>query len=218
MRILTEALGIQYGLLEPEDVPDMGHVLARAFSEREPPAIAVGMSFDDLEGLVSIFGPKALAEGLSIVARTTSNELVGALLTEDFGTPPPIGIAGAPSRFAPVGALLDSLDDEYRTGHSVVPGSHLHLFMLGVSNGFSGAGIAQRMIKLCLENGAQRGYRLAITEATGRVSQHVFRKLGFQERYARAYKDFSCEGRLVFESIEAHGGTTLMERVIGGAA
>ena len=113
MRILTELRGIQYGLLEREDVGDMARVLGDVFSRRDPPAIAVGMSAADIEGFVGIFGPKALAEDLTIVARNSSGELVGAMFAEDFGTPPPADVTRAPASFAPVGALLDSLDDEY---------------------------------------------------------------------------------------------------------
>jgi ribosomal protein S18 acetylase RimI-like enzyme len=217
MRILTELRGIKYGLLEREDVGDMARVLGDVFSRRDPPAIAVGMSATDIKEFVDIFGPKALAEDLTIVARNSSGELVGAMFTEDFGTSPPADVTRAPASFAPVGALLDSLDDEYRATHPVVPGSHLHLFMVGVSDSFGGAGIAQTMITLCLTNGAQRGYRLAITEATSRTSQHIFRKLGFRDFCTRSYKEFLYEGRHVFESIRAHGGTVLMERSVGGA-
>jgi ribosomal protein S18 acetylase RimI-like enzyme len=217
MRILTEVRGIRYGLVEHEDVREMAGLLGDVFSRRDPPAIAVGMSATDIEGLVRIFGPKALAEGLTIVARNSSSELVGAMLTEDFGTPPPADVDRAPARFAPVGALLDSLDDEYRATHPVLPGSHLHLFMVGVADSFGGAGIAQTMITLGLTNGAQHGYRLAVTEATGRTSQHIFRKLGFQDLCTRSYKEFLHQGTRVFASVEADGGTILMERSVGGA-
>jgi ribosomal protein S18 acetylase RimI-like enzyme len=217
MRVLAEVRGIKYGLLEREDIPGMARVLAEVFSQHDPPAIAAGMSITDIEEIVGIFGPKALAEGLTIVARNSSGELVGAMLTEDFGTPPPCGFAGAPARFAPIVALLESLDDEYRRTHSVVPGSHLHLFMVGVSNSFNGAGIAQTMITVCLTNGAEHGYRLAITEATGPVSQHIFRKLGFRELLTSSYRDFLHEGRHPFEPITQYGGTILMERRFGPA-
>jgi ribosomal protein S18 acetylase RimI-like enzyme len=217
MRTLTELRGINYGLLEREDIGDMARVLGDVFSRRDPPAIAVGMSASDIERFVGIFGPKALADDLTIVARNSSGELVGAMFTEDFGTPPPADVIRVPASFAPVGALLDSLDDEYRATHPVVPGSHLHLFMVGVSDSFGGAGIAQTMITLCLTNAARRGYRLAVTEATGRTSQHIFRKLGFQDVCRRSYDQFLYDARRVFESIAAHGGTVLMERSIDGA-
>ncbi len=136
MKFLTEVRGIKYGLLQREDIPGVARLLADVFSRHDPPAVAAGMSHTDIEGLDGIFGSKALAEGLTIVAQNSSGELVGAMLTEDFGTPPPSGIAAVPSRFLPVGALLESLDDEYRKAHPVSPGSHLHLFMVGVSDSF----------------------------------------------------------------------------------
>ena len=85
------------------------------------------------------------------------------------------------SRFVPVGALLDSLDEPYRARHPDVSGSPLHLFMVGVLDFFGGAGIIQAMVTPCLRNAVKRGYGLAVAEVTRRASQHIFRKLGFQE-------------------------------------
>jgi ribosomal protein S18 acetylase RimI-like enzyme len=215
---LADSDAIQYGLLKSADAAAMTGLLAGVFSHHDPPAVAVGLSHSDLEKLVNIFVPKALTECLTITARNSAGEIVGAMLTEDFGTGQPPGIADVPSRFLPIAALLESLDNEYRQTHAVGPGSHLHLFMLGVSDTHSGLGIAQALVTHCLRNGAARGYRYAVTEATGRASQHVFRKLGFRELATASYREFVHRGERAFESIESHGGTILMERSVEGAA
>ena len=155
-------------------------LLATAFSQREPPAMAAGLTTQDLEILVHIFRSKALEEDVSIVARTRAGQLVGALLTEDFGTPPPAGLNVAPERFAPIGALLDSIDDEYRKAHSVVPGSHLHLFMIAVAASHLRQGIAQTIISCCLENGIARGYRMAVVEAQAFCRSTCFETRDFE--------------------------------------
>jgi ribosomal protein S18 acetylase RimI-like enzyme len=62
--------------------------------------------------------------------------------------------------------------------------------MLAVDLQFDGKGIAQSLVERCLENGARKGYRRAVTEATGSISQRVFRKLGFEERFRTRYRDF----------------------------
>ncbi|MCX7602184.1 MAG: hypothetical protein N2Z75_09645 [Meiothermus sp.] len=212
MRTLAQVGAIEYGILEHSDIGDMARLLGEAFSQREPMAIAIGMLAADIEEHVRILGGKAVLEGLTVVARDEAGDIVGAVLTEDFGTPPPPGMDAAPTSFAPIGALFDTLDDQYRAAHRIVPGSHLHLFMVGVSERCEGAGIAQTMIKLCLANGAKRGYRMAVTEATGRASQHIFRKLGFRELAMELYGEFLYEGQCVFKAVEAHGGAILMER------
>ncbi len=205
---------VDYGPVEEREFGAMAALLAETFSRSEPPAVAVGMSAGEIERLVSAFRPKALAEGLAIVAREASTgDLVGALLTEDFGTPPPEGLDAIP-RFAPIAALLDGLDRRYRDTRTVVPGSHLHLFMLAVAGRAVGRGIAHRLVRACLENGRSRGYRYAVTEATGNVSQHVFRKLGFQDFLAAPYATFRFEGKTPFSSITEHEATILMEREV----
>lgn len=205
--------GVEYGIPERAELPSMASLLAEAFSRYEPLARAVGLSSPEVEALVRAFGPKALTEQLSVVARTAhTDELVGALLAEDFGTPPPEEIADIAPSFAPIGALLDGLDEQYKASRKISPGEYLHLFMAGVKYHASGRGIARHLIAMGLENGKARGYGFAVGEATGSASQHLLRKLGFREILAAPYKDFVFEDRRVFSSIVAPEATLLMER------
>ncbi len=210
---LDVVAGVEYGLLEHAELRPMARLLAEAFSLYDPPAVAVGLTSPQVEALVTAFGPKAIAEKISVVARVASAEdLVGALLAEDFVTPPPDGLEDVAPSFAPIGALLGDLDSRYRASRTILPGSCVHIFMVGVADRASGQGIAQQLVTTCLANGRARGYRLAVTEATGSVSQHVFRKLGFRDILAAPYKDFLFNGRRVFSSIIGPEATILMER------
>lgn len=58
----------------------------------------------------------------------------------------------------------------------------------------------------------RRGYRVAVTEATNKVSQHIFRKQGFVERAQRSYEAHRFGGRQVFASIAERGGPMLMDK------
>ena len=139
-------------------------------------------------------------------------QLVGALLTDDFGTPLPAGLEHAAPDFGPIGALLDDLDERYKGTTAVGPGTHAHLFMIGVEKSATSRGIAHRLIECCVDNASRRGYTSAVTEATGNISQHIFRKLGFKELHTARYKEFSFNGAQVFSSIQGVDGTILMER------
>jgi ribosomal protein S18 acetylase RimI-like enzyme len=90
----------------------------------------------------------------------------------------------------------------------------LHLFLLGVDQGSTGNRVAQKLVMACLENGRRRGYRLAVTEATNKISQHIFRKQGFVEREWRSYRDYRYEGQATFMSIADQGGPVLMDKVL----
>ena len=211
MRALAKAGGIRFGLLDAEDVPATVALLADVFSKHDPPAVALALSAADVEAIVGILAEKALAEDLTVIAMSDKGELVGAMLSEDFGTSPP-DLSVAPAAFGALGAVLEEMEDEYRKTNTPSPESDLHMFMLGVSDDYGGRGIAQALVRFCVEHAASRGYRSAFAETTGLTSQHIFRKAGFEERYKVSYDDFMHEGRRVFASIADQGGALLMVR------
>lgn len=213
MRTIRVAGGVEYGLLEEGDAGAMARLLADAFSRFEPMGVAIEIPHEQVERLVVAFVPKALTEQLTVVARDESEgHIVGALLAEDFGTDPPQGLDEAAPRFAPIGSLLEGLDERYRSDTLVAPGTHAHLFMVGVAESAGGRGIASTLVETCIANAARIGYRTAITEATGSASQRVFRKHGFMDLFVASYKEFTFNGRRVFSSIEGVEGTVLMTR------
>lgn len=175
----------------------------------------MGLTPADLERFVGLLCQRAAADGLTIVARSLeTKQIAGVLLTDDFAVPPDLATSEISDKFLPILAMLDSLDEQYRQSRSIVPGQSLHLFMLAVDEHFAGRGIATQLATACLTNGRQKGYTHAVTEATGRVSQHVFRKLGFVERARVSYQDYRYDGRAVFASIRDHEAAILMDRVI----
>ena len=211
MRLLNVVSGIDYGLLESADAPRMASLLADAFSRFEPMAVAVKLPYAQVERLVAAFVPKAISEQLAIVARDPSRgRLVGALLADDFGTAPPTGLEEAAPLFAPVGALLDGLDEQYRATTSVAPGTHVHIFMVGVDEKAGSRGIAGHLVGACIAQAQRLGYQTAVTEATGAASQHVFRKARFQGVATARYRDFAYGGQHVFSAITGVEGTMLM--------
>ena len=204
---------IEYAIYAAEDADEMALLLGGVFSRRDPPAVAVGLTPSEFEAFVRLFCPKAAVEGLTIVARHTgTRELVGALLTEDSASVMPQGMDRLSPKFEPIFDILGQLDMEYRGDQEVTPGGSLHLFLVGVADSVAGRGVAQQLVSTCLENGVQKGYRLAVTEATNKVSQHIFRKLGFIERVRRSYLSHHFDGRAVFASIADQGGPILMDK------
>ena len=51
---------------------------------------------------------------------------------------------------------------------------------------------------------------MAITEATGVASQHLFRNLGFTEELAIEYKSYQFKGKQIFSSINKPRNCLLM--------
>jgi ribosomal protein S18 acetylase RimI-like enzyme len=212
MKPLHSSVGIEYGRFELSDLDSLCEVLADSFSRGEPLALATGLSHHDIQAIVKLFGPKAAAEELTVLAKTSSGAVVGALLAQDFATPPPTGLENVTAAFQPIGALLEGLDDVYRRGREIRTGTHLHLFMIGVAPTHSGKKIAQELLATGLNNGVAKGYRQAVTEATGNLSQHIFRKAGFVERHVASYADFVFDEQHVFRTIRSPAGTILMDK------
>jgi len=206
---------ITYDLLIENDSDEMSKLLGEVFAERDPPAVAAGITAPEFEAFVSLFCPKASAEGLTIVARSSvTGEMVGAMLAEDAGTAPPDTLDHISPTFAPVLDILGQLDADYRSSTTIRPGEFVHLFLIGVAREFAGMGIAQQLVTRCLENAVQKDYSRAITEATNKTSQQVFRKLGFVDRVQRSYADHRFEGQSFFTSISDHGGPILMDKLL----
>ena len=204
---------IEYGIYTAQDADEMARLLGEVFSRRDPPAAAVGLTPSEFEAFVQLLCPKAAVEGLTILARRAgTGELVGALLTEDSASALPEGMGRLSPKFEPIFDILGQLETEYRVDRTLGPGESLHLFLLGVAESAGGCGVAQHLVSTCLEYGARKGYQLAVTEATNKVSQHIFRKLGFVDRVSRSYVNHRFAGRSAFASIADHGGPILMDR------
>lgn len=213
MRTSDEQQRIEYGIYTAQDADQMARLLGEVFSRRDPPAVAAGLTPAEFEAFVRLFCPKAAVEGLTVVARDAgAREIVGALLTEDGASAPPDGMDQLSPKFKPIFDLLGQLDTEYRADRTLRRGESLHLFLLGVAESVAGRGVAQHLVSTCLEYGASKGYQLAVTEATNKVSQHIFRKLGFTERVRQSYFSYRFAGCAVFESIAEQGGPILMDR------
>lgn len=204
---------MDYTIAGPSDREGLVRLLATVFSESEPPAVAMGLSFRDLEQFLQLLAPGAIADGLTVLARSSdTGKLAGVLLTDDFASPPALDLNQISKKFLPIFSMLETLDEQFRKGRTISAGDYLHLFMLAVDEQFAGRKIGQGLVEACLENGLRKGYRKALTEATGRVSQHVFRKLGFVDRFSVSYQDFRYEDQVVFASIQGHENAILMDK------
>lgn len=204
---------LDYDVAKPSDADDIVRLLAKVFSESEPPAVAMALSGDEMKQFLQLVVPNVLPDRLTVTARSSgTGELAGALLTDDFACPLDLDVRQISPKFSPILSMLENLDEQFRKGRAIAPGNFLHLFMLGVDGRFQGRGIGQELIQACVENGSRKGYQIALTEATGKVSQHIFRKNGFADRFSVLYRNFLYEDRLVFTSIREHEKAILMDR------
>lgn len=206
---------MKYGVANASDADEIINLLASVFSQSEPPAVAMGISFADMNQFLQLVVPGVIPDGVTIISRSASTgKLAGVLLTHDFASPLDLDMSRISHKFSPILSMLESLDEQFRKGKTISLGNYLHLFMLGVNAQFAGQGIAQELVKAGIDNGSRKGYRTALTEATGKISQHVFWKTGFADRFSVFYRDFLYENKTVFASIKEHEKAILMDRFL----
>jgi GNAT superfamily N-acetyltransferase len=204
---------VEFDLAESDDAEGMVRLIAAAFSTSEPLALAMGLSASEMEGFLQPMMPAAMAEGLTIVARLKSTgELAGALLNDDFASPLPVDPGRLGTKALPIISLLEMLEEHYRIGRTIAPGECLHLFMLAAEQRWKGCGIGRGLVEASLENAVRKGYLMTMTEATAGASQHIFRKLGFRDRFTVPYRDFTYEDRVAFGSIQDPSAAILMDK------
>jgi len=86
----------------------------------------------------------------------------------------------------------------------------LHIFLLGVKDEYKSQKIATALIRENLNLAKRNSFSLAVCEATGLTSQHIFRKLGFKEEVTFLYDSYIFQGKKIFSSIKESKGCTLM--------
>ena len=213
--VLYKAEGVQYELFDISELDEMAMMAGEAFARYEPVTSALGISSEDFAEFVRLLGPKAVQDELTVIARNQeTNQIIGAMITDDFASEPPEEIRRLGDNFEPVWAILDELDTQYKQGRILPKGEYLHFFLLAVDHRQTGKNVARNLVRTCLENGVGKGYKTGIVEATGVVSQNIFRQFGFVDCFEIPYKTFTFQGSRVFDSIEGHHGVILMDKAL----
>ena len=218
MKTLHETKTLRYEIFDLNSLDRMANVVARAFTQFDPMAIAQNLSLGEFADYIKLLGEWAEGEKLTVIARDkSSDEVVGAVIAGDFASSSPLdpeNCASISPKFEPIVELLESLEAQYNQGKRIRAGEYLYVYMLAVSPDYQRQKIAQNLIQICLDNGIEKGFTRAFTEAANSVSQHIFKKLDFQPRHEIFYSEFTYKGVPVFANIEEHEGTILMDRLL----
>ena len=217
MTVLRESDGIRYQLYQEADLRETAAVQAEAFTSGTEPVIgALRATFDQFSNFIHSLGPWIERDGLTIVARDVSTgAMAGASINLDLATENPPEVKRL-EWLAPALALLDEMDrvylQRYWHGRHAQPGEMFHFCWGAVSSPFHGRRISQTMVNVSLELGVAKKYRIALVEASGLASQHVFRKSGFTERVEVSYKSYVYQGRHPFASVNDIPSIILLDR------
>ncbi len=214
MNHLGEQKGVRYEVFTEEDMDGLVAVVTEAFTEHEPMSLAMKIPYGVFRDFMSLLAVKAAKERLTVIARDLETGMVvGALVNEDLMSEPADAPDPLDPKFNPIFTLLGGLTAYYKENRRFQAGECLHVFMIGVTQGFKGRNLSQHLIAYSMRNARRKGYKMVCTEATGNISQHIFgRKFGFRELKKVAYRTFVYDGDQVFNEIKDHWGAVLMER------
>ena len=215
---LSETETSYYEIFDSKDLDRLADVMAKAFTNSDPMAIAQQLSINELADYVKLIGKWVHKQQLTVVTKDKStDEVVGVVLASDFASNFPLTSENSQhlsNKFEPIIELLESLEAQYKHDKQIRAGEYLYIHMLAVSPEYQRRKIAQNSIEVCLNHGIEKGFTYAFTEAANSISQHVFGKLGFTPRHQINYQQFTYQGQKVFASIEGHTGTILMDKLL----
>jgi GNAT superfamily N-acetyltransferase len=202
MKFIYEEQGIFYKIFEISELKDMALVIGEAFSNSEPMAVSQNISCSEMTNLIEQFGGRAARESLTIIAGDReTKQIFGVLLANDWGARSTTEMTLPSQKFNPVLAILDELDTKYKQGKKIEINKYLHFEFLAVNKQYRGKNIAHNLVKTCLENGIDRGYKIAISTVTNPTSRHIHSKSGFKDCFEIPYQTFTYEGQKVFASL-----------------
>jgi hypothetical protein len=203
-------------ILEPEDVEEATQCILHNFLSGEPMCSALQLTEDDFELFIRLFTEKSAKEELSVIARhPVTNKFMGCIISEDMATEAPEGIENMSEKALPIVSLLEELDAEFLSKNPPIPGEFFHMLLCGVYKEFSGLQLTHLLTQESEKLAKERGYKLALIEATGPASQYVVKeKMGYKQQEALTYKTFSYNGSYPFASISNCESCLLLSKVL----
>ena len=211
MKFIDKNKEILFQTMHPSDIEETATCISQVFSSFEPIAKALKISFNEFYRLALPVCQKAADEEISIIAKDRkTGEVVGFIISEDFMAINPDSLEGIDNKFESGFSLLSELEENYRSSYPVKAGQILHIFMLGVQEKYTNRHIAKNLVRENLNLAKHHKFEIAIAEATGVGSQHIFRNLGFTEEFAIEYKSYKFKGKQIFSFIENPPNCLLM--------
>ncbi len=213
---MSEENQITYELLQEKDLEQTINCLADVFTSAEPVFTALKITPSEFYPLAETICQKAVEDGLSLVAKdSATSQVAGVIISEDLSTELSAQMyKNLPQKFEICFQLLKELHEQYENQKKVFIGKVFHLFMLAAKEQYRNKKIGKNLLEKNLKIASQKGFSAAIVEASGKISQHICRKYGFEDRFSIDYQTYEYKGIKVFEEIKEHQSCILMEKIL----
>jgi len=212
---MSEQNEITYELLREKDIEQTMNCLLDVFPNAEPMSKALGVTPSDFYPFAEMICQKAATEGLSHIAKdSVTSKVVGFIISEHLSNESEEEIhKDIPQKFEVFSQVLKELHQQYEMEKKLVNSKMFHIFFLGAREEYRGRKIANKLVENNLNMATQAGFSKGIVEASGKISQHICRKYGFEDRVSLDYQTYEYKGIKVFEGIKEHQSCILMEKL-----
>ncbi len=214
---LAEKQGVCFEMLTEKDLEQTVACVTETFTTDEPLTSAVNISPNEFHPFANMYCVKAISDGLSVIARDkVTRKVIAFLISEALASEAPKVLEEVSEKFRPIMALLDRLDQQYKSNLVTNSDQILRLFMGGVSKDYRGRNILAKLIAENIEIAKRHGFSVAIGEATGPGSEYILvNKFDFKHQCKIYYRAFAYQGVNVFESIKAAHYCVLVAKRLG---
>eukprot|EP00698_Gefionella_okellyi_P005713 TRINITY_DN15178_c0_g1_i1.p1 TRINITY_DN15178_c0_g1~~TRINITY_DN15178_c0_g1_i1.p1 ORF type:complete len:255 (+),score=39.23 TRINITY_DN15178_c0_g1_i1:40-804(+) len=201
---------LRYGRVDTDTEAATAALLNSVFVASEPLNMAIGITTEDFQPICSASAAKASNSRHSRIAfpscsdaDQTNTAIIGVVLCDDIATPSALRGVRLSDRFAPIGALIGSMDQWFREHHRPLfkLGTTLMISMVAVHPQHTGQGVARQLLSECLREAQQRKFRYAMSVCTGEASQRVHRAVGFEVVHSRQCATFRFRETYPFEQM-----------------
>ncbi|NEO52629.1 MAG: hypothetical protein F6K54_05795 [Okeania sp. SIO3B5] len=212
---MLEENEIVYEILQEKDLEQTINCLVDVFPNSEPISRALKVTPSDFYPFAEMICQKAVVEGLSHIAKdSVTSEVAGFILSDSLSSEFYEEIKkNMPQTFEIFLQVLKELHQQYDLEKKLVNSKIFHVGLLGSREKYRGRKIGNKLVENNLKIATEAGFSKAIVEASGKVSQHICRKYGFEDRASLDYQTFEYKGVKVFEGIKEHESCILMEKV-----
>lgn len=178
---------------------------------REPMSQIQQISLKEmLEFCESVIG-FAINNALSFVALDQEMNVIGVIINKDFVESPIAENIEINDKFIPIFDLLEKLDAQFQKNLSVEKGIYFHSLMIAVDENTTIKNISTLLQNASFEEAIQLGFKFAVLEATGPISQHIAKnKFGYKIAIELKYKDYKFNNKAIFKDIETNESCQLL--------
>lgn len=212
--LLKEDNGIVYEILQEKDMEKTAVLISEVFSEREPSVRYFGITAREYLYISHLYCRKGVEEGLSVIAKDKyKGKIIAFMICEDFDSAEPEGIEKIDRKIVIDMAIVNAVEEDAKANKKEGE-RRFHIFFGGTEKEYINRGIMTTLIDESIKLAKRKRFTNIIAEATGSVTQHIFKKFGFKENKTIEYKKFVFEGKNIYQNLEDPIGIILMEKRI----